>query len=125
MIPKKLEIVIPSGYTNNKVSAIKALRELTSLGLKEAKDLSEKSGRQVVDVNPYNRVDFHGQHLSPDANYKAILADLESAGIQVCGEVATAREELLEQVRMLASTSVLRSDFELAQELIRVLRAFS
>lgn len=124
MIPKKLEIVIPGAYAD-KVKAIKALRELTSLGLKEAKDLSEKMGRQVVDVNPHRRADLDGNILPEDVNYRDIMASLQNAGIQVRGEVATAREELLEQVRMLASTSVLRNDFELAQELIRVLRALS
>ena len=41
--------VVLDGYGDNKIAVIKAVRELTSLGLKEAKDLVEGAPKNVLD----------------------------------------------------------------------------
>ena len=41
--------VVLEGYGDNKINVIKAVRELTSLGLKEAKDLVEGAPKNVLE----------------------------------------------------------------------------
>jgi len=41
--------VVLEGYGDNKIAVIKAVRELTSLGLKEAKDLVEAAPKNVIE----------------------------------------------------------------------------
>ncbi len=41
--------VVLEGYGDNKIAVIKVVRELTSLGLKEAKDLVEGAPKSVLD----------------------------------------------------------------------------
>jgi len=41
--------VVLEGYGDNKIAVIKAVRELTSLGLKEAKDLVEGAPKNVLE----------------------------------------------------------------------------
>jgi large subunit ribosomal protein L7/L12 len=41
--------VVLEGYGDNKIAVIKVVRELTSLGLKEAKDLVESAPKAVVE----------------------------------------------------------------------------
>lgn len=67
MIPKTLNVtfpyVLPAGtghfHNYNRVSVIKALRVLTGLGLKEAKELTDTSNVQtlLIDVRPGNEYD--------------------------------------------------------------------
>jgi large subunit ribosomal protein L7/L12 len=41
--------VVLEGYGDNKIAVIKVVRELTSLGLKEAKDLVEAAPKAVIE----------------------------------------------------------------------------
>lgn len=53
--PKELLDIQATGLAGNKVSGIKLIRELTKLGLREAKDLYEKMvDDKVVDLKPYS-----------------------------------------------------------------------
>lgn len=54
----------------NKLNVIKAIREITQLGLKEAKDLAEKAGGVVKEA-------------APKADAEAIKKKLEDAGAKV------------------------------------------
>ena len=52
MIPEKITIKCPRDYGNQKVAAIKAIRELTNMGLKEAKDLVDGAPKPVKEAVP-------------------------------------------------------------------------
>ena len=62
--------VVLTNFGANKINVIKAVRELTSLGLKEAKDLVEAAPKAVL------------EHVAKDAAEKAKEA-LEGAGASV------------------------------------------
>ena len=59
--------VILTGYGEKKIQVIKAVREVTSLGLKEAKDLVESAPKPVKEAIPKDEAD-------------AIVKKIEEAG---------------------------------------------
>ena len=49
--------VVLEGYGDNKIAVIKVVRELTSLGLKEAKDLVESAPKAVLEAAPKDKAE--------------------------------------------------------------------
>lgn len=49
--------VVLEGYGDNKIAVIKVVRELTSLGLKEAKDLVESAPKAVIEGAAKDKAD--------------------------------------------------------------------
>lgn len=123
MISKHYTMTFPADRNYNRVGVIKAVRSLTGLGLKEAKELTEKEGAQLVlvraadTVNPYTNQPVSAK----DVLYNAI-AELRSNGVVVCEAV---RAGTLADVRKLASDALLRDELDLAAALIDILRKFS
>lgn len=124
MIPNRIGIYIPDNYDNlNKIEVIKTIRTLTGMGLKEAKDLSERPGMQVVDVKISDGVDaFTGKVLTAEAIYNRAIAQFRSMGI--ASSDTGHRSKILDDVRKLASEAVLRDEPEVAVALIQVLKTF-
>lgn len=124
MISKHYQMVFPApNVAPNRVAVIKAIRQLTGLGLKEAKELTEKVGNQLVRVrvedtmDPYNERTITAEQVLANA-----LAELRRNGVMV---VEAVRAGTLDEVRKLASEAVLRDELDLSVALIDVLRRFS
>ena len=124
MISKHYQMVFPApNVAPNRVAVIKAIRSLTGLGLKEAKDLTEKVGNQLVRVRVEDKVDPYTERLITAEQVLANdLAHLRSNGVMV---VEAVRAGTLDEVRKLASDAVLRDELDMAAALIDVLRRFS
>ena len=106
------------GPTNNKVAAIKALRSLSGLGLKEAKDGVEDvmDGRSLTVPLAIGALDDRGQ-----LNAREELATLRQEGIHV-GAGSTKRDAVIGATRSAAKIAVDDKQYDLAIDLIKVLR---
>lgn len=83
----RVESVGTGGYAvNGKVITIKAIRELTGLGLKEAKDIVDQGGRMVIDLQ-------HQMDIFDQTHNQAII-NLRSAGCDVWG--SNVQQEMVE-----------------------------
>lgn len=128
MITKHIKLTFPtvgSGY--NRVNVIKAVRMLTGLGLKEAKDLTEKLGAQPIRVLVEDRRDYIDERkiIPAQQAYDEAMRTLRDNGVFVDSTPSASRQGMLDEVRKLASQAVLRDDFDLADALIAVLKRFS
>lgn len=101
----------PATYTN-KVAVIKAIRTLTGLGLKEAKDVSEQPGvRQSFLIAMPGGVN--------NALYEEQCRILRSEGVEVGGVV----QKILQELRSLGSQALLQGEDELASEILQLVLA--
>ena len=125
MIPNSITVTFPEDYTgSNRVSVIKAVRMLTGLGLKEAKDFTEKPGEHLIRVICSGGEDYAtGQRITAEQNFDRALEELRRWNIKYT--VNHARGLLVQDVRKLASDAVLRDELDLAVALIDVVRRFS
>lgn len=97
---------------NNKVAVIKAIRVLTGLGLKEAKDASERPGvRQVFPLVLPSGTD--------NPQYEEQCRVLRSEGV----EVGPAVQKILQELRKLGSQALLQGEDELANEILQLVLA--
>ena len=56
-LPDNITVTFPLNYNHyDKIVIIKALRSISNMGLKEAKDLSESTGRNIIPVKREGRV---------------------------------------------------------------------
>lgn len=123
MISKHYTMTFPADRNYNRVGVIKSVRALTGLGLKEAKDLTEKEGAQLVllraadTVNPYTN-----QPISAKMFLEDQIAEMRRNGVVVCEAV---RAGTLADVRKLASDALMRDELDLAVALIDIVRKFS
>jgi hypothetical protein len=124
MISKHFNIIFPDHRDYNRVTVIKAVRQLTGLGLTEAKDLTEKQGAQLVHFRVEDtRPSYYDDSAAPaEKVLKDNLEVLRSNGVLVheVSQVGT-----LAEVRQLASDAVLRDEHDLAIALIEVIQRFS
>lgn len=104
------------GKTNNKVAAIKALRCITRLGLKEAKDAIESvmSGSVIT-------VDAVGKKGFDSVDDRECLRTLTAEGIGVITGGGK-RSVILSATRTNAKMAVEDGDYDLAISLINVLK---
>ena len=110
---KKITMVCPMHYTN-KVAVIKAIRTLTGLGLKEAKDASERPGQvQTFDLQPMS------SYINPQQAIDDQIRILRNEGVEV-GEPV---HKLLEELRKLGSQALLQGEDELANEILQLVLA--
>ena len=122
MISKHYNMTFPAHRDYDRVGVIKAVRQLTGLGLKEAKELTEKQGTQLVQVrvsdidDRYTKQSVPAKEVLTDA-----IADMRGNGVIV---VEAVRAGTLVEVRQLASDALLRDELDLAAALIDVLRKF-
>jgi hypothetical protein len=99
----------------NKVEVIKTIRTLTGLGLKEAKDASERSGPQTMDINQ----SFFTTYTNPERALDDCFRVLRNNGVEV-GEPAF---KILESLRKLGSNALLQGEDELANEILQLVLA--
>ncbi len=112
---KLFTIICPALY-NNKIAVIKAIRTLTGLGLKEAKDASEIVGKaQTLTLNP----SLFFAYLNPDAEIENQFRILRSEKVEVADPVY----KLLESLRQLGSQALLQGEDELANEILQLVLA--
>lgn len=98
----------------NRVGAIKALREITGLGLKEAKELTE-TGRQE---NIVARADMPADQL------QTALDTLTRFGVKVTPTNPTGVALLLGEIQYVTARAVEQAEYDLAAALVEVLRRF-
>lgn len=107
--PNRIRIKAPNSHTN-KVSAIQAIRYLTGLGLKEAKDASERPG-----IN---------QFFPLAAGVSQALMDEHSRILRAEGyEVGPSVYIIIEELRQLGSQALLQGEDELANEILQLVLA--
>jgi len=95
---------------NNKVAAIKAIRTLTGMGLKEAKDVTEVVGVKQV-LNCF--------YATSDAVIDEQTRILRAEGFIVGPSVYT----ILTELRQLGSQALLQGEDELANEILQLVLA--
>ena len=96
----------------NKVAVIKAIRMLTGLGLKEAKDASERLGEtQVFDIQKANFFSCANPEREMENQFRILRAE----GLEV-GEPV---HKLLEELRKLAAQALIQGEDELANEILQ------
>ena len=111
----KFEIEVPYSIVN-KVGVIKAIRYLTSMGLKESKDIADTAGKHVLN--------YVGVDPTLDADYQARYFDdqaviLNSNGVMVHGS----RGRILQDLRKLAAQAMEAAEDELANEILQLVLA--
>ena len=100
----------------NKVSVIKAIRALTGLGLKEAKDSSEKIG--VEQCFPLNTTYFSG-FGNPEQAIDEQFRILRAEGIDIGENI----HRILGELRELAIQALQQGEDELANEIFQLVLA--
>jgi len=107
-IPTTVKILIKTNPAN-KVSVIKAIRSLTGLGLKDAKDASERIGTPQM----------FACTCSGQNEYYEACRTLTAEGVEVGGAI----EKLLTELRKLGSDALLQGEDELANEILQLVLA--
>ena len=106
-----LNFVFPVNYSN-KVAVIKAIRTLTGLGLKEAKDASERPGvRQAFPLALPNGIN------NPLYEEQCRILRIENV------EVGPAGQKILQELRSLGSQALLQGEDELANDILQLVLA--
>ena len=107
------------GNTNDKISVIKALRDLFNLGLKEAKDAAESSTPVTFNLG-YNRISLtYATQVAADAHIDDMFRVLRTNGVIVGGSV----QILLNELRDLASKALAQHEDDLANEILQLVLA--
>jgi hypothetical protein len=114
MADQKFVISCPPSMSN-KVAAIKAIRMLTGLGLKEAKDASERSGPQTFDLYPSN----FSSYGNPESMIEEQFRILRAEGVEV-GEPI---HKILQSLRELGAHALQLGEDEFASEILQLVLA--
>ena len=103
-------IMVPTTPLRNKVLCIKAIRMLTGLGLKEAKDVSDMFNGQTqkLTISTY----FCTDQTGIDEQFRILRAE----GIEVYDPVS----KIIEELRRLGSQALLHGEDELANEILQL-----
>jgi hypothetical protein len=105
-------IICPQTYTN-KIAVIKALRSLTGMGLKDAKDASEIIGTlQTFAFCP----SLFRDYAVPERAIEDLFRILRNEQIVV----NTGAHQILEGLRKLGSEALLQGEDELANEILQL-----
>lgn len=94
---------------HNKIQVIKAIRELTSMSLYEAKECTERLGEQILVIDIQTKI----------VNIEEQFRILRNNGCVV----GPAVNEILEELRELASQSLKLGEDELANEILQLVLA--
>jgi hypothetical protein len=117
MIPKIITIRCPAVHTN-KVAVIKAIRYITGMGLREAKDASEVENDQMLPVS-MGFFNNSGNLLGAQAEFENQLKILDSCGVYVVDNVF----QILKELRELGSEALRTGEDELANEILQLVLA--
>lgn len=96
---------------SNRIQAIKAIRNLTGLGLKEAKDASELAGVQQT----FELIDY-SIFSNPASEIENQVRVLRAEGFEVGHSV----HKLLQELRNLAARALEQGEDELANEILQL-----
>ena len=113
-IPKFL-LTINTEFGANKVSAIKAIRTLTGMGLKESKDASEIIGTRVYPIDMARISLYPNPQTEIDNQFRL----LRSYGAEV-GEPV---EKLLQELREMGAQALKMGEDDLANEILQLVLA--
>lgn len=114
-LPSHVTVIIPQTMPN-KVTVIKAIRELTGLGLKEAKDISD------IPKEYHLRLDSRFYAMEPEVWKKAIediARTLRQNGVGVGAPVFV----ILDDLRKLGAQALEQGEDELANEILQLVLA--
>ena len=114
ILNQKFTITCPASIPN-KVAVIKAIRTLTGLGLKEAKDASERCGPQVYEIFPSSFTSW----ADPQKGVEEQFRILRTEGVEV-GEPVW---KIIEELRKLGSQALLQGEDDLANEILQLVLA--
>lgn len=106
-------LIIPNTPLPNKVAVIKAIRCLTDLGLKEAKDVSDMYNGQKQTFK-FSSVNGYGQSFINDQ-----IRILQSNGVEIGDPIY----KILDDLRLLVSQALLQNEDELANEILQLVLA--
>ena len=127
MVPKFITVEFPSVYdphTTNKIGVIKAIRSLTGMGLKDAKDLSEKPGQHRVEVHPYvHTCPITGREHTLEESFNVYVGWLRNQGIKVV--IDSKKEQVMVQLRELAADCLVRGEYDMTVDLINIIHRYS
>lgn len=112
--PNRFTITCPNNMPN-KVQVIKAIRTLTGLGLKEAKDVSERAGKQTFDI----KHTYFGSCANLEEAIDEQFKILRHNNVEVDGPVYY----IIESLRKLGSDALLQGEDELANEILQLVLA--
>lgn len=98
-----------------RVEVIKAIRMLTGLGLKEAKDASERGGDQHFNISMHN----FAAYSNPDTEIENQFRILRNNGISVGDSV----QRLLQSLRELGAEALKQGEDDLASEILQLVLA--
>ena len=105
-------IVCPQTYFN-KIAVIKAIRILTGLGLKEAKDASEIIGKPQTFAFAQS---LFTAYAAPEVEIENQFRTLRNEKVEVGARV----HQILEGLRKLGSDALLQGEDELANEILQL-----
>jgi len=106
----------PPNYPNgDKVAVIKAIRMLTGVGLKEAKDISEASGDQGFVIATGNFYSYSNTDQEIENQFRI----LRNAGVEVGGSAYA----ILQSLRDLGAEALKQGEDELANEILQLVLA--
>lgn len=108
---------IPNSYSRipDKIGVIKALRMLTGMGLKDAKDASERPGEQEFDISSLNFSVYPAPEIAIEDQFRI----LRNNGCRVGDPV----NKIFQSLRDLASDALKQGDDELANEILQLVLA--
>lgn len=113
----KFRICVPASMPN-KVSAIKTIRMLTGLGLKEAKDVTDQAGEHVLDFS-WDLTSPTGDAVQQRNEMEAHFTILRQLGFEVGHPVHL----ILQDLRNLAAEALKMGEDELANEIFQLVVA--
>jgi hypothetical protein len=118
MSENQVDLTFPHDYHNqDKIAVIKAVRIVTGLGLKEAKDLSEIQGVATVNINV--SPGYGANIANMDAYLEEQYRIMRNNGVLV----GPAVHRILQSLRNLASEALHQGDDELATEILQLVLA--
>ncbi len=115
-LPDNITVTFPLDYNHyNKIVVIKALRSISNMGLKEAKDLSESTGRNIIPVVAAG--------WWPGGNNEVYLEEqcriLRNSGCEVGQPI----HRILQSLRDLAAEALTQGEDEIANEILQLVLA--
>lgn len=114
-----LSTTASTGVVSSKVAVIKAIRILSGLGLKEAKDLSEVLTPVEVDLKYINDNIAAGKLV--EAEKEVQLQVLRSNGVKILSSAGSALDEIADDLENAICKAVKAKHYQLAKDISELL----
>jgi hypothetical protein len=125
MIPHHITVQFPSGFDRPGmlIAVIKAIRGLTRMGLKDARDLTEKHGPQKIKIDPYQMTSpDNGNLYDIKRSTEEYIKSLKDNGVIVVYDDMDAKIDTLQKV---AISSIEAGNYEMAIDQLNLIRRYS